>query len=518
LLSVAGTDWRKFGRDSEIDAALLCSLPSAALAAESGKIPRLYFNDLTAGGSGLPTNVVDGGFKADLSLIFDRSQRTKDFSQTYLGVSPPTRTNFNGASIDLFPTDKNPSVIKDPSKFFLSPQLARDGGVPVGPNWGTLWNYATLWQNVSGEQIPLVGAYPTVWSDLRRRDWLPNTNHNAGTYQNDLQHTNSPVAPVISMLQIGFRMKSSLLKAAADGQPALYKAQVEIKPLMGIWNPYNVTLKASTYRFDWALYPFFRFNYAKPNGQDSRLTRLWLRREWGAGSGDMPTDSDPTGGRYFSMETPAVDIQPGETRLFSVTRQIELKSQSVQKLEPGWSEQGAFVVDLTYKKPNAGGDVEYATREIPAGYVGWFGDIVMQDTYAGSSVPEDDFEAEFPDFDFEKNASTWFTAKAGNNVLFRTTDLWNSGEDSVVVIPEPVVSGWKGGASTNTSKEKFFIEDIAGDNFVPHIATWSFHNRTTTQFQARAANQRLRTGFDSNPRAMVAMPGWDGSRIRNKKP
>jgi hypothetical protein len=519
LLSVAGEEWKSFTRNAPGNAESLFTLATAALAADVRNIPEIYFMDLATGGFGLPTNIMEGGFKADLSLIFDRSQRTKNFSETYLGVSRPTRANFNGAEIDPFPTHTSGTIVKDPAKFYLSPTLSRNGSERVGPNWGILWNYASLWQNVTAEQMPIVGAFPTVWSDLRRRDWLPNTNHNVGTYQNDLQHTNSPVAPVVSTLQIGFRMKSQLVKAAENGQPALYKAQVEIKPLVGIWNPYNVTLRATSYRFDWALYPFFRFNYARPDGQNSRLTRLWLRREWGAGTGDMPTDFDPTGGRWFAMETPAVDIRPGETRLFSVTRQIDLRSQSVQKLEPAWSEQGAFVVDLTYKKENAAGDVEYAVREIPAGYVGWFGDIIMQDTLAtGERTDEDRFDLEFPGFDHQHNASSWFTVKAGPNVLFRTTDIWNSEKDATVTIPEPVVSGWKGGPPTNTTKEKFPIEQIAGDNFTPHIATWAFHNRTTTEIQARSSHQRLRWGFDSNPRALVAMPRWDGSGFRNKNP
>lgn len=499
--------WSGFAPGGAIDKKTMISLETTALAAGQTTIPTEYFNDITTGGFGLPTNVIEGGMKADLSLIFDKTQKTKNHATTYFGVNRPTTSSHNGANIDMF------AAAKDPKKFFLSDTLSKNGTVPVGPNWGILWNYATLWRNVSAtsQQMALVGLYPTPWSDLRIKSWLPYTNHNAGTYQNDLQHTNSSVTPVISTLQMGFRLKSEKVKAAENGQPALYKAQVEIKPVLGIWNPYNVTIQATPYRFDWALYPFFRFNYAKPNGQDSRLTRLWLRREWGAGAGDMPTAEQQDGGRYFSMETPAVDIRPGEVRLFSVTKPVALKSQSIQKLEPAWSEKGAFVVDLTYKKTNADGTEEYATREIPEGHVAWFGDIILQDTLA-KSTGEDDFDTEFPGFDHQKNSSTWFTLKAGNNVLFRTTDLWNSDKNATIVVPEPVVSGWKGGASTNTSKQKWPIEKIAGDSEVPHIATWSFFSRTTTQMLDKAANQRLRGWVDANPRAMVTQPAWDGSK------
>ncbi len=514
LLSVVGPEWKDFAYNSKIDAGTLLSIATTSLATNSPEIPKTYFNDLTTGGYGLPTSIVEGGYKADLSLIFDRSQRSKNYAETYFGVRAPTRSAPNGADIEVFPTD-----IIDAQKFFLSSTLSQAGNVKVGPNWGTLWNYATLWQNVSSEQISTVGTYPGVAADLRSRNWLPYTNHNAGTYQRDFQHTNSPVTAVLSTLQMGFRLKSQLVKVAnpASNQPALYKAQVEIKPLMGIWNPYNVTIRATPYTFRWALYPFFRFNYAKPDGTDSRLTRLWLRREWGAGSGNMPSDSNQLGGRYFDMVTPAVDLRPGETRLFSVKDAVNLKGKVSQPLESGWSEKGAFVVDLTYKTKNAKGEEIYAVREIPAGHVAWFGDIVLQDTFAKSATAEDDFNTEFPGFDLEKYASSWFTMSAGTNSVFRSTDLWNGDASATVVVPEPVVSGWKGGASTNTSKELHRIEDIAGENYVPHIATWSFFNRTTTQMQAAAASQRLRGWIDSNPRTLVSMPAWDGSKVQNKQ-
>ena len=458
-LSNLGSTWRDFGPGGTIKKDSLISIDTAALAAEQVTIPTEFFNDITTGGFGLPCNVVDGGMKADLSLIFDKSQKSKKFATTYFGTNTPSTSTHNGASIEMF------STAKDPKKFFLSDTLSKNGSVQVGPNWGILWNYANLWRNVSNQQMTLTGLYPTPWSDLRLKDWLPYTNNNTGTYSNDLQHTNSSVAPVVSTFQMGFRLKSELVKAAETGKPALYKAQVEIKPLVGIWNPYNVTIKATPYRFDWALYPFFRLNYAKPNGQDSRLTRLWLRREWGAGAGDMPTAEKKDGGRYFSMETPSVDIRPGEIRLFSITKPVSLKSQSIQKLEAAWSEKGAFVVDLTYKTQNDKKEIVYETREIPAGHVAWFGDIVLQDTLATQKVTTtpppletDDFDTEFPGFDHTKNATTWFTLKTGGNsnqnVLFRTTDLWNSHKDASVKVPEPVVSGWKGGASTNTTKEK----------------------------------------------------------------
>jgi Tfp pilus assembly protein PilX len=520
-LNKLGATWKDLGPDSAIDKGSLISLPTTALAANETTIPLEYFNDLTTGGFGVPSNVVDGGMKVDLSLVFDKSQVSRNYAFTYFGANTPAMITFKGARIAQFTHDKSTKPAKDPKKFFLSDSLSQNGTMQVGPNWGNLWNYATLWQNVSGQQIPIVGLYPNPWSNLRMRDWKPYTNDYTGQYSNDLQHTNSSVTPVISTLQMGFRLKSQLVKGAAEGKPALYKAQVEIKPLIGIWNPYNVTIRVKAYKFDWAIYPFFRLNYSRPGGGDSRLTRLWLRREWSAngGSGDLPSDTDPNGGRYFSMETEPVDLHPGEFRMFSVTDTVALNSQKTHKLKSAWSEKGAFVVDLTYKSKDNQGQEVVLIREIPEGHNAWFGDIVLQDTFA-SGTGEDDFKTQFPGFDPVRFASTWFTFKAiegsDDNVLFRSTELWNSTQDASVKVPEPVVSGWKSGATDNTSKEKFPIADISGEKFVPHIATWSFFSRTTTQLQANAANQRLRGWADTNPRTAVAMPLWDGSRVNNK--
>ena len=513
-----GDTWKDFGAKGALDKLSLISLDTASLATNDMDVPLEYFNDLTSGGFGVPSDVVDGGMKVDLSLVFDKSQQSKKYAITYFGADTPSNDTYNSAKIARFTHDQSIKPAKDPKKFFLSDSLSKNGTTQVGPNWGILWNYATLWQNVSGQQIPVVGLYPAPWSDLRNRNWLPYTNSFVGNFQNDLQHTNTPVAPVVSTLQMGFRLKSAKVKAAAGGTPGLYKAQVEIKPVIGIWNPYDVTIKAQIYRFDWALYPFFRLNYSRPGGADARLTRLWLRREWSAGSGDMPSDTDQNGGRFFQMETEAVDLYPGETRLFSVTEQIDLKIPGKKMLKSAWSEKGAFVVDLTYKTKDDKQKDVYVVREIPEGHHAWFGDIVLQGTYATGGSGEDNFNTEFPGFDPAKYASTWFTMKAGDSTpLFRTTDLWNSAQDAAVKVPEPVVSGWKGGATDNTTKEKFPIEDIAGDKYVPHIATWSFFTRTTNQLQQKASDQRIRGWADTNPRTTIAMPAWDGSRVVNGK-
>lgn len=481
-----------------IDKTSLISLQTTSLAAANKTLATEFFNDVTTGGYGLPVNVVAGGMKADLSLIFDKSQASKKFGELYCGATPSAAT-VNEVPVYNF-------AIKSPATFYLSDAISKNGSVKTGPNWGNLWNYATLWRSVTGQQMPMVGGNPLVESDLRYKTWLPYTNSDLGSFRRDVQQTNSPVAPVLSMFQMGFRLNSELAPPSVPPSgTVLYKAQLGIQPVLGLWNPYNIAIKAAPYRFDWALYPYFRFNYAKPTGTgkftDGRLTKLWLREEWTAGTSVIPTPEQGGGGKYLTLETPAVDLQPGEFRLFSVVDRIKIKAGQTYALKSGWSENGAFIVDL---KDDAGNE-----RLVPQGYRAWFGDIVLQDTQSS------EVKTRFPSLDVKSVASTWFTLKSGNTILLRSTELWNGGSDPSVntasKVPEPVVSGSSGGL--DTTKTTYLIDDLAGDKVTPNIATWSFFSRTTNQIEGPDESQRLRGWIDSNPRAMVTNSLWDGSKV-----
>ncbi|MFM2197767.1 MAG: hypothetical protein RLZZ505_1199 [Verrucomicrobiota bacterium] len=491
-----GAEWAGFAPGGAIEKSALVSLQTVSLAAENKTLASRFFNDVTIGGYGLPVNVTTGGMKADLSLIFDKSQAAKNFGQTYFGATA------SAASVDGVPVRN--FTVSSPAKFYLSDAISKNASLPTGPNWGNLWNYATLWQNVGNQQIQIVGANPLVESELRFKTWLPYTNHNQGDFRRDIQQTNSPVAPVLSMFQIGFRLNSELMPPASPTATPIYKAQIGIQPVVGLWNPYNVTIKAAPYLFDWAIYPFFQFNYAKPNGSggftDGRNTNLWLREVWTAGAG-IPTPENGEAGRWLQLATPAVDLQPGEFRLFSVVDRIRITSGQAYTLQPGWSEKGSFIVDLRDDNGNV--------RLVPEGYRAWFGTLLLQDTQSNA------IKTKFPTVDLNNLSSTWLTFKSGNKILYRAIDLWNSGSDPAIStpirMPEPVLSGSDGGL--NTTKTTYLIEDLAGDRVTPNIATWSFFLRTSNQIESPDVNQRLRGWIDSNPRALVTNALWDGSKV-----
>jgi len=497
-----GAEWSEFSPGGTVKKGSLISIGTTSLAAKNSKVSDEYFNDLTTGGSGLPTSLAKGGMKADLSLIFDKSQSSKPYGTRYFGANP-AKSTINGAAILGFTPSDN-------SKFFLSNTISKDGKVPAGPNWGILWNYANLWDapNLNGTEATLIGPNPPNRTDIRFKDWVPYTNSDKANgisfnYRTDKQHTNSALSPVISMLQLSFRLSSERAVPAKPTDPPTFKAQITMQPVFGIWNPYNVSIKAASYVFDWALYPHFVFNYGKPKGNgkftDPKYTELWLREEWAKGD-IIPTSDNPKATSYFSARTEPVDLQPGEFRIFSALDKTVVAPGSGNGfvLKSGWSEKGGFVVNLK--------DAEGNQRLVPSGYRAWFGNILLQDTQNPNVTKK------FPSLDPSTTASTFVCLKAfspSETILFRATDLWNGDSKSAPLMPEPILSGSSGGV--DTTKTTYLIDDLEGDKVMAHIATWSFFSRTTQQVEEES--QRLRGWIDTNPRAIASNPAWDGSKV-----
>ncbi len=285
----------------------LATMGTVALAStEAGgvtrnELPRLYMHDLTSGGYGLPVNVKDGGMKADLSLVFDRSQQAKPYVANFLG-SKPVKKNLLSATITGFP------IVSDPKKFYLSDQIGDNLAGGMGPNWGNLFTYGRLWENVVSNQTPVVGIDPLVDTDLVRTNWAPYTNSGKGGFNtSDTQHNNSSIAPVVSVIQMGFYLgaRGPIEVTLKNGKKEnRYQAELHIKPIVGLWNPYNVAIKSTPYKIAWAMQPYFRFAYAKPfsNGKfpaSNYVTEVWLRDYWKSNYGSVIPGPGEHGGSYL---------------------------------------------------------------------------------------------------------------------------------------------------------------------------------------------------------------------------
>lgn len=473
---------------NRIDRQQLVSLPSLDLALENDQAARTYFHHLTTGGAGLPVNVVDGGLKNDLSVVFDSSQLRNRHLEEVMGAQPRLE-NINGARAFEFD-------VSEPARFYLSKNLTRNGELPVGPNWGILYNFAQLWQAAADHQVPVIRLEPSPSTDLRTNDWAPYNRHDGGSFQKDLQHVNSGVYPVLGMLQMGFRLGA---EKVVVGRQVGYQMQLQMKPLVGIWNPYNVRIENSSFNFVWALYPYLRLGIVPP-GKGQYTHQVWMRESWMSGG---VSDRGVENGldKYFNLTTEAVDLEPGEFRLFSVGNRTEMGSNN--RLVSTWNEDGAFTIDLNYSR-------KYGSAEagdpiiVPRGTVAWYGDLFIEDYQHPAT------EKHFGDAYSAKGLSaSWFAMRSSGN-LHRISDIWQTPtpqqrEDLPYAIPEQVISEW---ARTGSTAAKLPVEQFAETPY--HIGTWRWFSRTASDV---VESQSARGWIDTNPRYAASNPAWDGSRI-----
>ncbi len=447
-------------------------------------LAREFIHDLTTGGYGLPVNVVEGGMKADLSLAFDSSQRNSGYAEAIMGATP-SEIAIKSARVHDF------GNIRRPERFFLVSELSLDGRLPVGPNWGIAYNYHHLWRNIRRGQIPFVEMNPQPRSDLRTNNWPPYRNLNRGAWKNDRQHTNTTVTPVISMLQVGFR-----LSAERKGENS-YQVQLQMKPVIGIWNPYNARLQDASYYIDWALYPYLRVGVEAP-GQRQYHPRTWMREHWLARGNAGPGSLD----RWLRLETPSIDLEPGEIRLFSVDRRADLRNSN--QLVSRWNEEGAFVFDLQH----AGGEEGMPAGSpviVPRGSRVWYEELLLEDSQHPETLER------FGDTYVDGVSASWLTFKTGGDAtLNRTSDLWQTPTSTErgrlpYLIPEPVRAGAAGIVSASP---RLSVESLATSPL--HIGTWRWVSRNASD--AENDTQDLRGWIDTNPRYAATNPMWDGSR------
>ncbi|MCC5846626.1 MAG: hypothetical protein JJU29_00920 [Verrucomicrobia bacterium] len=470
---------------------------------------RTLFHDLTVFGYGLPVNVKDGGLKTDWSVVLDRSMEETELVDYYMGARPNRNQVPNHYNADIFAFPENQVFNED--RFFLTDRIGGNAGyvnLRPGPNLGILWHYGRLWRAVNASNtISMVGVYPRVASHLRDHDWLPYENEDDGAHENDIQHTNSSVQPVLSHLRFGIRLTAeptTMVHTPANPAEGIeevigpgYEMQMQLKPLIGIWNPYNVSIASNSYRFEWLATPMVKIRVTQPNGSvDEHI--CFLRRFWSGAVGSE---------RWMQLWARNVTFQPGEVRLFSVDQpndQTDTPSHGrirAVDLTSNWSSDGYILVNFV-----SGTSQTSALKVLPGSTVEIL-DVYMQDTHhpdtqnAGFGLSE-------------KTAMSWITFKsrpAGSNqsdvFMSRYTGLWNGGVAnqaagaSDFVIPQPIRNG-------QTLFPPFQVDDLATN--AEHLSTWSFHLRTTTQTED--PEQRVRGWVDTDPRALVWNSAWDGQQ------
>jgi len=507
------TTFSQFTPDSDIPSSRYVSIQTTEFNMGARTDLKEYLHDVTTGGFGLPVNPKTGKMKTDLSIVFDNSTISKNYDVEYLGA----KARSVGQGVYDF-------QVSNPSRFYFVDELSKGGEKAVGPNWGNLYNYGKLFYRLRSRggspatQLTSVAMRPSPQTDIRTNTWAPYQEHNITQWKRDVQHTNSPITPVCSHLQMGFRLKARSGATYVDIKGRTkndgYQMQVEMKPVVGLWNPYNVKIRAATYQFDWALYPYLRLAVADSSGRQIRTPSVWMREHWLTSSGGSADNPESSQNKWFRLQTPSIDLEPGEFRLFSVK---DAKSiAEVNTLSAGWNEEGAFTFDLVTSKAEAesGGLTEGDPVVVPPRSVAWYGDLFIEDGQHAQT------SREFPQGFLEDGSASWFTLKTQDYTIQRVSDLWLTPRKDAVssyrkfYVPEQLISDW---VRTGSSSPKVSVEQLAASPW--HIGTWSWSLRTTTDAsEAPSGNnsigtQSLRGWVDCNPRYTAANPRWDGSRL-----
>jgi hypothetical protein len=461
--------------------ALTPTLATSALATENTKIPKQYQHDITTEGYGLPVNVVDGGMKKDLSVIFDTTSTLHSrLMQGYFGATPQAKSQTQGGSTALFTAPSGANG----KKFFLLDDISSEGRTPVGPNWGNLYNYYQLHKNARNGNMAIIAPEPSLYNDIRLRNWAPYTQHKmqVGSEQfHDTQHLNQSLRPTISLLQMGFRLKSRLVTPAAGSAPARYRILLQVKPLVGLWNPYNIGMTAQNYSFEWGLFSYLRLKITSPTGQVT-TPRLWTRELW-----DVGNSRDGMPDKWIRLLANSVDFRPGEMRMFSVASPASISADNT--VQSTWGSGGAFEVEAKYN--GTGGGPASGFIDVPAGSTVQVEEICWEDRQHPETL------VKWPSI-ADRYSTTWFTLKVTGAAINRFQDLWASGKKQQWEMPERVKP---------VSAPAFSVEQLAAVH--EHLATYSLRLRNGTESHA---SQNLRGWFDCNPTAFAMNPRWDGSK------
>lgn len=454
----------------------------------------IYRHDITVGGYGLPTSVTKGGMKVDLSSVFDTTSWSTNYQLEVMGDTPIAETIGDATVYDfsinnsLRTSSGNFTPNDNSNKFYLDPVYSQRR---TGPNWGNLYNYAQQWkQSLSGE-TKVTRLFPKVSGDIRTRDWAPYTSEFRAKWENDVQHTNSSIAPVLSMFQFSTRV----IARETGVNTEKYQLDLQIKPVIGLWNPYNTKISSSKYDVAFGIYPYIQLGYDKAGTKG--VKKVWLENKWQIGLG------------RFDLTIPEVDLEPGEIRLFTVIEDIDSgfgSDENTNLLTNDWSEKGGFIIPVDNSFTLSKDD----TIWVEAMYLD-----ALQHTELNPT----------PVFNFlDETAASWIAlripdADKGHNIL-RIADLWQTptvaqrnNNEEPYSIPQRVEMKE---LEEDYNKELIQSLDTKDTGSPLHMGTWRMSIRSSSQAAEFGDDQNTRTWLDSDPRAAMGNPAWDGSGLNGE--
>jgi hypothetical protein len=279
------------------------SLSDLDLVLTTQDVGKQYFHSLTANSRGVLSDAKEGGLKQDLTHLFESDTA---FSGTFGGVSG-----------DLY------SKVWD-EKFMFIPVGSTIDFNHGSPNWGILRAYYQLSNSVvSGPIDPVeINHHPKSTHTWNYRE------------SGDDYQENQPVHAIISQVRLVLGLQ--YIKKGGD---TIYRPRLLIKPLIALYNPYDIPLNAIDNFVEWSIKPLIKIKVGKQDAVEFRLHEV------------LPWNSafdllGKTRMRWTIDEDN--EFQPGETRYYSMDSSQHLTSTYFDgRMRGTWDEAGAYYVDIT---------------------------------------------------------------------------------------------------------------------------------------------------------------------------
>ncbi|MDP0495809.1 MAG: hypothetical protein Q7Q73_06335 [Verrucomicrobiota bacterium JB024] len=271
-----------------------------------------YFHDLSLYSRGVQVDVVNGGLKKDLTHLLESDAAfTRHF-----GLGP------TASPVGVWPV---PYTFHDADESYTFPYGA--------PNWGILASYYRLYNDVNNASITPRAPQPAGY-----KSFAGDTYHSSDEQYQYNQATHA----VVSMFRLGISLSyeldpdKSTYKEDGTIDTAVYNPVIFFKPLIALYNPYDVALDATSYYVEWSIKPIITIQVAGQNAVEFRMQEV------------IP-EGDNIGSRFRWTLRGNTALQPGETRYYCLDQLYPFTSANIgdyAQMAPNWNENGAYFVPL----------------------------------------------------------------------------------------------------------------------------------------------------------------------------
>ncbi|CAA6680238.1 MULTISPECIES: hypothetical protein [unclassified Lentimonas] len=175
-----------------------------------------YFHDLTAHSRGLLTNTATGGWRRDLSLMSEQWDEMPDSDLPLFTLSPGVETTANKfASLPK-------GLIYPWSSRFTDPEEVEEDEVASGTasvsSWDSLMDYMNFYKKLEGDEGSVLVDF-------------------------DPARDNTHISDDYSVHLILARIVWLFAYYANEDSSGVYEPRIVIRPIITLWNPYNVALR-----------------------------------------------------------------------------------------------------------------------------------------------------------------------------------------------------------------------------------------------------------------------------------